>query len=366
MQYVRTSTSTIPNGRIAALRHRFKELLYDAHRAYHSDAYLHTLINVGTTLLALSVIVLLVVLFYYHLNTPLIEDAIRRAGALQGTSYTDDLAKTVLAIRESRLLSGIFIMVIVDIAAAYLIVRVVLRPVRTAFRAQRQFIRNIAHELRTPLSIIKMNNELVLLDPTEQAHTDAATSNVEELDRISQIIDNLLTISALEKPEGPAFCEVDMRALISYLMEKFSAFAHSRGVTLEMADGDAVRAWGNRTAIEQIVSNVLKNAIIYTPRGGHVHISLSRANDYVDLELTDTGIGISPDDLSRVFEPFFRADRSRTRSKGGAGLGLTIVSELVKLHHGSIDVRSTPNKGTSVHIRIPCVENSRARAAATK
>jgi signal transduction histidine kinase len=115
---------------------------------------------------------------------------------------------------------------------------------------------------------------------------------------------------------------------------------------------------GNPTALTQVISNLLKNAINYTPPGGQITLAVS-ANPYGEIELyvRDTGIGIARKDLDHIFEPFFRAERSRTRAQGGSGLGLTITSELVKLHNGKISIRSTQGRGTTVTVSFPQLQH---------
>lgn len=252
---------------------------------------------------------------------------------------------------EIDLIGVLFLMIIFAIITA----RIVLAPTRNALASQKQFIGNIAHELRTPLSVIKTNSEIALYDPNIPAGLkETVESNVEELDRISEIINNLLSLSSLTRPEQMEFGSIDLAALASETVSKYTALAARNNVQITVRKGTDGRVWGNMTALQQILNNLIKNAITYTPRGGSVMITIwPSANDQVELVIRDTGVGIARKDLFRVFEPFYRADPSRSRVSAGSGLGLTIVSELVRLHHGKISVRSEVGTGTTVSVILP-------------
>ena len=239
----------------------------------------------------------------------------------------------------------------------YIIARITLTPTRDALASQKQFIGNIAHELRTPLSVIKTNTEVALLDGNVNAELKMTlASNVEELDRISEIINNLLSLSALVKPERIEFANVDLSAVATDAVQKYSQLAKSGNHQVTLRKSPDAQVWGNATALTQIVGNLIKNALSYTPRGGHIRVTVEPApNNQVELLVQDSGIGIARKDLFRIFEPFYRADPSRTKSSGGSGLGLAIVSELIKMHQGKITIRSAVGRGTTVAVLFPGV-----------
>ncbi len=140
------------------------------------------------------------------------------------------------------------------------------------------------------------------------------------------------------------------------------ALAQERGIHLAVKKVEPGLVWGNPSALEQIVTNIVKNAVSYTPKdaNGSVTVIVRPSQESVSLVVSDTGIGIAEEDLFHVFEPFYRADMSRVRriKKSGSGLGLTIVSELVRVHRGKIQVQSTLGKGTSVSIELPTSAHS--------
>lgn len=250
-----------------------------------------------------------------------------------------------------------------------LLARILLRPVRDTLHYQKLFISNVAHELRTPLSTIKTSTEVALLDdklPQSQrrVHIDV----VNELDRISEIINNLLSLNTLTRPERIEFQNVDLGDLLDIVVRHLSPLARERGVELVIKKDNFRMVWGNPVALEQVMTNIIKNAISYTPKGSGGAVTVSVKPDYhgaIVFAVTDTGIGISQEDLFHIFEPFYRADTSRVRNihKTGSGLGLTIVNEIVRIHHGRINIQSTPRKGTTVLVALPSgVESVAAQA----
>jgi len=284
-----------------------------------------------------------------------VRDAILKGGTTQAITLP-----ALEEIRTDNFSALAFITAATTIAFGFLLTRVALAPTRQALASQKQFIGNIAHELRTPMSVIKTNTEVALLgsDISEDVR-GIMLSNVEELDRLSQIINNLLSLSASVRPERIEFVTVDVAAIATEVVQKMANLAKIRSLDITMRKGYACFVWGNVSALEQIISNVVKNAINYTGRGGHVSVTVEEiGNSHVEVVVQDSGAGIARQDLFRIFEPFYRADASRNRARGlpgqgGSGLGLAIVSELVKLHRGKITVRSALGRGTTVVISFP-------------
>ena len=240
-----------------------------------------------------------------------------------------------------------------------LLVRILVQPARDTLHYQKLFISNIAHELRTPLSTIKTSTEVALLD--EKLHGSVRKMLVDticELDRISEIINNLLSLNTLNRPERIEFQNVDLGPLLDTVVSHLSSFARERGIELVLKKDVYRTVWGNSTALEQVMTNLIKNAISYTPRGSSGIVTISIHPDYqgsVRFVVSDNGIGIAQKDLFHIFEPFYRADKSRVRNvrKIGSGLGLTIVNEIVRVHHGKIHIQSIPRKGTTVSVLLP-------------
>ncbi|MCR4325871.1 MAG: HAMP domain-containing histidine kinase [Patescibacteria group bacterium] len=312
-------------------------------------------------LVSFSLIILIFVgtitYFLYRDVTTVMSQAISEAIAAQ--TETASIGANVVLKLQSLQLRNITtlasIVIVVTVIAGYIVARVVLMPTRRALEFQKQFIGNVAHELRTPLSIIKTNTEVRLMDadipPDVQAlHKD----NLEELDRISEILNNLLSLSGSLRPERIEFQDIDLGTVAEIVMGKLRELADRKSLVITAKVSERRSVWGNASALEQIVTNILKNAVTYTPKGGHITLTIEPVHpDFMELTIRDSGVGIAQKDLFRIFEPYYRTDLSRSRARGGSGLGLTIVSELVKLHQGKITVQSVEGHGTSVMVLLP-------------
>jgi signal transduction histidine kinase len=264
-------------------------------------------------------------------------------------------------IKTQSLLIVTGVVVILTVIFGYIITRITLKPTRDALESQKQFIGNIAHELRTPLATIKTNTEVALL---EEGHNTSLAktlkSNIEELDRVSDIINNLLSLSSFVRPERIEFSNVDLGNILSTVLQKLSTLVNHRQIQVSVRKSDFRLVWGNESALEQVVMNLLKNAIAYTPDGKQIAVTIEPDyRGHIVLVIQDWGIGIAQKDLFRIFEPFYRSEQSRNRQRGGSGLGLTIVNELVKLHHGKISIQSALKRGTVVTVTFPCGENEK-------
>jgi len=246
-----------------------------------------------------------------------------------------------------------------------LLARFTLGPARDTLRYQKLFISNVAHELRTPLSVIKTSTEVGLINSTLDQDTRQTLIDISnELDRVSEIINNLLSLNTLTRPERMQFSNVDLGGIVDEVVRRHAILSNERGIKVAVHKGSYTRCRANPIAIEQVVSNLVKNAISYTPKGsdGVVDVTIEPAGEMLRLSVTDNGIGISQEDLFHIFEPFYRADMSRVRriKKSGSGLGLTIVNEIVRVHHGKIQIQSKLRKGTSVQVYLPVGTGSAA------
>ena len=160
-------------------------------------------------------------------------------------------------------------------------------------------------------------------------------------------------MNTLVNPGSFTLSTVQFSPAVDTALEKLAQTIAKKNITIETAIDTGATVRGNLSALEQITFNIIKNAVIYTPQGGTIAISVMNSEDgTVCFSVKDSGIGIAEKDLALIFDPFYRADKARSRSKGGSGLGLAIVSELVQLHAGRITVRSELGRGTTVSIFI--------------
>lgn len=293
--------------------------------------------------------------YLYHDISLRVVEGVRASITASSTAPIAATIPSLDEIRTQNISVVVFLTAAATIAFGYLLTRVALGPTRSALASQKQFIGNVAHELRTPLAVIKTNTEVALLSQKIGDDTRGIMhSTVEELDRLSAIINNLLSLSSSVRPERIEFSTVDAAAVATDVIGKLENLARVRNLDVTLRKGSAAYVWGNPAALEQVVMNVVKNAINYTGRNGHVSVTVEQIGEsHVEIIVQDSGSGIARHDLFHIFEPFYRADQSRNRASGGSGLGLAIVSELVKLHRGKITVRSAIGRGTTVVISIP-------------
>ncbi len=347
---------------------RFAALATGLVNKYKFDVFFRTtwnviLLNIVSSLVIVASIAIGFDYLYRDILITLIT-GIREGVSAPVTPESSDLVlQNIAYVRTKGFLLTAGAVATVTIVLGYIVTRITLKPAKNTLASQKQFIGNVAHELRTPLSIIKTNIEVGLLDgDVTPKIKQMLKSNIEELDRISDIINNLLSFNLLLRPEKMEFENVDLGAVVTSVVKKMSHFAGHKEMDISIEKGEFRIVRGNKSALEQIVMNLLKNAIAYTPEKGLIRISVEPDyRNFIELRVQDTGVGISREDLFHVFEPFYRADRSRVRRHGGSGLGLAVVNELVKIHHGKITLQSLPQKGTTVIVSLPCgdLENNR-------
>lgn len=225
-----------------------------------------------------------------------------------------------------------------------------------SFQQMRSFNADAAHELRTPLSIIRGNTELLLRSPSlsDREIRSALESDLEELDRLNQIINDMLMLSEAETGEQVILKEpIHLKRLVEDLIEQLRTYAATRGVQIKALDMPEVQIEGDELLIRRAILNVLDNAIKYSRDEGIVEVSAAVQGSRVLLAIKDYGIGISSADLPFIFDRLFRADRARSRKGGGIGLGLSITKWIIEAHKGSIEVTSNYGQGTTFTIAIP-------------
>ncbi len=222
-----------------------------------------------------------------------------------------------------------------------------------AFEIQRQFTANAAHELRTPLSLMQV--QLDLYNSTRHPDNDADTLQTikmvtEQNGRLSKMVKTLLDMSELQTVGRDDEIMVD--ALVDEVLADLDPLAQEKNIKLT-GKCKNITMVGSDILIYRLVYNLVENAIKYNHPGGQVTVTAYRKEKYVYLSVEDTGNGIPEELRERVFEPFFRVDKSRSRELGGVGLGLALVREIVRVHDGSITVRSNPSGGTVFDVILP-------------
>ncbi len=224
---------------------------------------------------------------------------------------------------------------------------------------RRDLVANVSHELKTPITALRAHLEN-LLDGVEQPNPETLHVMLQQSDRLARLVEQLLDLSRLESGDVPLDRQpVPLRPLVTEVVSEISVAGRDVRVQTEVPE-DLPPVWADRERVHQVLYNLLDNAVRFTPPGGEVRVRASRHNGSCEVQVTDTGPGIPPEHLPRVFERFYRVDASRSREDGGTGIGLAIARSVVEAHGGHIHAESEVGKGSVFSFDLPV-----APAAAT-
>lgn len=229
-----------------------------------------------------------------------------------------------------------------------------LERLQAAVEEKRRFVGDASHELRSPLAVMRTELDVTLMDPSLPSAARAALASVdEEVTRMSRLVDDLLVLARIDEGGLPLLLErIDLREVAENAVSSMRVLAGARGIELTLEGGPAP-AEADAARIEQVIVNLVGNAVKFTGRSGKVGVEVWSDEGGVGLTVRDTGPGIAPDLLPTIFERFVRADPARSRADGGSGLGLAICHEIVHAHGGRIWVESEPGRGSAFSFRIP-------------
>ncbi|MCB0084022.1 MAG: HAMP domain-containing protein, partial [Caldilineaceae bacterium] len=224
-----------------------------------------------------------------------------------------------------------------------------------AFQRERQLTADVSHELRTPLAMLKTQLSLARSRPRDPQTLQEMMAEMEgDVDRMTRLIEQMLTLSALEQGQPLAATAIELAPLLARVTEQLSPAAAEKGVLLQLTLPTApLSLRADSDGLGQVLTNLLENAIKYTPRGGQVTLRAEQQAGHITVTVADSGMGIPAEHLPHLFERFYRADQARSRDSGGFGLGLAISQAIVQMHGGRIEVHSVVNQGTTFMVTLP-------------
>jgi signal transduction histidine kinase len=249
---------------------------------------------------------------------------------------------------------GAFVALVLVALVGHRLVDISIRPVQAAYEEMRRFLADAAHELRTPVAVLRARAEVALQrDRSAEDYRDTLGEVGREAEAMGRIVDDLLILARVETGVGTAVSEqVYLDDLVSGAAAGAGLLAESRGVRLEVGDFDEASVRGDPALLRQLLLILLQNAVKYTPSGGAVRVDVHARGGTPTVVVEDTGMGIAPGELPHVFERFYRGEDARGVTEG-AGLGLSIARRIVTRHGARIDVQSSPGRGTRVTVVFP-------------
>lgn len=233
-----------------------------------------------------------------------------------------------------------------------------IQPVEEAFYKQKQFIADASHELKTPLTVINTNVDVLLSNKDENIENQSKWLNYikSEVDRMSKLINDLLYLARLDDNKDVIHSAFDMSKAVENVILTMEALIFENNIVFHYDVEPGMMVHGNKEQMEQLVMILLDNAVKYSGSKGKVNLSLGKNNNNAVLSVTNTGDGIPPECIERIFDRFYRGDKSRARKSGGYGLGLSIAKAIVEQHGGKIYVRSVPNENTTFFVELPLLK----------
>jgi len=222
------------------------------------------------------------------------------------------------------------------------------------------FVNMVAHELRSPLVSIRQLNSVLLeglAGPLEEKQQDFVKRGMNKIDSLLELINDLLDVAKIEAGKYVQHqVPTDIGQIIEETVALMEPRAKEQGITLTHSYHNLKLVQADPKNIEEIFNNLVSNAINYSPEGGRVTITARGLAEYMEIKVEDTGVGIPPEELPKIFDKFYRVKHPKTRQVIGTGLGLAIVRGVIEAHHGTIDVESIPDKGTTFRILLPVIE----------
>jgi len=279
----------------------------------------------------------------------------RRKDAKPRFSFIEDLGVAKKRVALGLLTVNVIILGI-SAAAGYFLAGKTLKPIEKAMNEQKRFVADASHEFRTPLTALKTSMEVALREKKMSASQvkKLIKSNLKDVDGMQSLANNLLSLANYQNNGGNFnFEEVNLAEVIRTTYKKILPLAKKEGVDIRLKIQDCV-VEADKTSLGEMVLIFLDNAVKYTPKGGKVTISTQKDKKFALVKIKDTGIGISKQDITHIFDRFYRVDQSRSKNNvQGFGLGLPLAKKIIEIHKGSVKVFSKIGKGTAFIIKLP-------------
>jgi two-component system sensor histidine kinase CiaH len=252
--------------------------------------------------------------------------------------------------------AGIIAGLVISIFAGLFLAGRALIPIRNSWEKQQRFVADASHELRTPTAVIHAQTELLFRHPTHSIEQESPNIAVilKESKRMSKLLDDLLTLARTDSNQLEIqSSDIALDSLLREISKQFQLLASTKGIDIIVELQEPLSLWGDEGRIRQLLIILLDNALKYTPPSGRIEVAGRYQANIVYISVSDSGCGITEDELPHVFERFYRGDKVRSRAEGGTGLGLSIAQWIVDAHGGVIRIDSKINTGTKVELLFP-------------
>lgn len=277
----------------------------------------------------------------------------RIVAVVQAGQSTEQVRETVERLLLVLLPIGTGALVLAAIGGLF-VSRRAMRPVQDSFERQRAFVADASHELKTPLTMIRANAEVLARGDISEEDKELVEDLLDETDRMSGVLTDLLLLARLDAGKLAVAREVfDLPFVLDNTVERFSARAKAQEVIISVEGPAALAALGDAARTDQILAVILDNALRFTPTGGKITASVLPENGALVTTIRDEGPGIAPEHLPHIFDRFYRAEEARTREGGGAGLGLAIARDLARAQNGDLTAGNAENGGAVFRLTLP-------------
>ncbi len=287
-------------------------------------------------------------------SMPMYDESGKLVGVIQYARSLQEIRDNVNRLLLVLLPLGLGALGLAAFGGLYMAGRAV-RPVRDSFDKQRAFVADASHELKTPLTLIRADAEVVLyrnlVNPEDRKLIEHVLA---EADRMTAVLSDLLLVARLDASKLDVSRELfDLSTALSEAAERFGARASGKNIRLEVQTTGKLPVRGDPKLTEQILAVLLDNAMRFTPSGGRITVDGRLHGPWTEVSVTDTGPGIAPEQLSRIFDRFYRAEAARTRAGGGTGLGLAIARDLAHVQKGDLKAENAKDGGAEFRLMLP-------------